>query len=136
MSNTDYGFGSISETPGSGDNRGEYRLTARAIATLEMESADPESSGESSQGRMIHCRIRDISAEGLSLYSDEPLITGALLPVTIEIDNSITPIVLMVEVVWCRPDESTFLAGLHIVESDGTGYVEWVEAVASAMRGG
>ena len=39
----------------------------------------------------------------------------------------------MVEVIWCRPNESSFLVGARIIESDETAYVEWVEAVASAM---
>ncbi|KAA1175137.1 PilZ domain-containing protein [Marinobacter salinexigens] len=136
MSDTDYGFGNTNEASVRAESRREYRLTVRAIAMLEMEASDPEGSGEGTQGRAIHCRIRDISAAGFSLYCDEPLTEGALLPVTIDLDNPVAPIGLMVEVVWCCPDEAAFLAGLHIVESDGTGYVEWVEAVASAMVDG
>jgi hypothetical protein len=36
-------------------------------------------------------------------------------------------------VVWCQPDSSEFLVGAKILRSDETAYVEWVEAVASAM---
>ncbi|WP_372971569.1 hypothetical protein [Marinobacter sp.] len=47
------------------------------------------------------------------------------------------PFRLMVEVVWCRPaDDTGWLVGLQILESDDTAYLEWVEAVARAMSEG
>ncbi|KEF32325.1 type IV pilus assembly PilZ [Marinobacter nitratireducens] len=136
MRDTDYSFGNKSETPGRQDNRGDYRLTARATATLELEASGPGISGPDTDGRRLECRIRDISAAGCSLFASEPLSIGALLPVTVLLEHQDEPISLAAEVVWCRPNDAGFLVGLHVLESDGTGYVEWVEAVAAALGEG
>ncbi|MDK9557774.1 PilZ domain-containing protein [Marinobacter sp. M216] len=134
MSNTDYGFGTSESASEGPDNRADYRLTATARATLELESEVPGKALKN-RGRDLVCRIRDISARGMCLFSPEPLSLGALLPATVVLGDHPTPFVLMVEVVWCRPNRSEFLVGVQIMESDGTGYVEWLDAVASAMEG-
>lgn len=131
MADNDYSFGTHSEPPVDRDNRADYRLTARARAILELESGVPEDTGQ--EARDLVCGIRDISARGLCLASAEPLSLDALLPARVFLGNHAEPFVLMLEVVWCRPHESAFLVGARIIESDQTAYVEWVEAVASAM---
>jgi|TARA_R100000306_G_scaffold288_1_gene694 hypothetical protein len=131
MTDNDYSFGTRNEPPVDQDNRADYRLTARARAILELESGLPEETG--AEERDLVCGIRDISASGLCLTADEPLSLGALLPASVFLGNHAQPFGLMVEVVWCRPNESSFLVGARIIESDETAYVEWVEAVASAM---
>ncbi|AOY87593.1 pilus assembly protein PilZ [Marinobacter salinus] len=134
MTDTDYSFGNPDADTYEQDNRSDYRLTARARATLELESRVPgPSAGSGNTGRELVCRIRDISARGLSLFSSEPLSLGALLAASVSLGNHTEPFRLMVEVVWCRPNDSAFLVGTQIMESDDTAYVEWVEAVASAM---
>jgi len=131
MTDNDYSFGTRNEPPVDQDNRADYRLTARARAILELESGLPEETG--AEERDLVCGIRDISVSGLCLTADEPLSLGALLPARVFLGNHAQPFGLMVEVVWCRPNESSFLVGARIIESDETAYVEWVEAVASAM---
>ena len=131
MTDNDYSFGTPNEPPVDQDNRADYRLTARARAILELESGLPEETG--AEERDLVCGIRDISASGLCLTADEPLSLGALLPARVFLGNHAQPFGLMVEGVWCRPNESSFLVGARIIESDETAYVEWVEAVASAM---
>jgi hypothetical protein len=131
MTDNDYSFGTRNEPPVDQDNRADYRLTARARAILELESGLPEETG--AEERDFVCGIRDISASGLCLTADEPLSLGALLPARVFLGNHAQPFGLMVEVVWCRPNESSFLVGARIIDSDETAYVEWVEAVASAM---
>jgi hypothetical protein len=131
MADNDYSFGTRDDPPVDQDNRADYRLTARARAVLELESGLPEAA--TFQARELVCGIRDISASGLCLFSAEPLSLGALLPASVFLGNHAEPFGLMVEVVWCRPSESSFLVGARIIESDETAYVEWVEAVASAM---
>ncbi|WP_372998020.1 PilZ domain-containing protein [Marinobacter sp.] len=131
MADNDYSFGTRNELPLDQDNRADYRLTARARAILELESGMPEDSP--AEARELVCGIRDISASGLCLSSAEALSLGALLPAKVFLGNHTEPFGLMVEVVWCRPNESGFLVGVRIIESDETAYVEWMEAVASAM---
>lgn len=137
MIDADYEFGKTGQERPIPDNRADYRLTATARVTLELESVVPGvgagHSGAEEAGRELVCRIRDISASGLSLYSREPLSLGALLPATVALGEPLQRFSLMLEVVWCRPSESGFLIGAQILQSDGTEYVEWVEAVAIAM---
>lgn len=136
MSDIDYSFGDHDDSPESGDNRSEYRLTASARVTIELEAPGPEDGGESAP-RTLVSRTSDLSAKGVRLRTHEPLTAGALLPVEICLDEVAEPFQLMAEVVWCRPSsESSWLVGLQIMESDETSYLEWVEAVARAMSEG
>lgn len=136
MSDIDYNFGDYDDSPESGDNRSEYRLTASAKVTIELESSLPDDAGDSS-GRTLVSRTSDLSVRGIRLATPEPLTTGALLPVWISLEDISEPFRLMVEVVWCRPDDGgEWLVGLQILESDETEYLEWVEAVARAMSDG
>ena len=133
MSDIDYDFGDYEDAPESGDNRSEYRLTASARVTMELESSVPDDNGDST-GRTVVSRTSDLSAGGIRLSTSEPLTTGALLPASVCLEDVSEPFRLMVEVVWCRPaGEHTWLVGLQILESDDTAYLEWVEAVARAM---
>ncbi|MDK8464359.1 PilZ domain-containing protein [Marinobacter sp. SS13-12] len=136
MSDIDYNFGDYDESPESGDNRCEYRLTASAKVTMELESSVPEGAGSGDE-RTIVSRTSDLSARGIRLATSEPLTTGAILPAWVCLEEVSEPFRLMVEVVWCRPaDDSGWLVGLQILESDDTAYLEWVEAVARAMAEG
>ena len=136
MSDIDYNFGDHDDSPDYRDNRSEYRLTASAKVTVELESAAPDESGGGT-GRSLVSRTRDLSARGIRLVTSEPLTTGAILPAWISLEEVSDPFRLMVEVVWCRPaDASGWLVGLQILESDDTAYLEWVEAVARAMSEG
>ena len=134
MTDADYEFGNTGHGREVPDNRADYRLTATARPTLELESTLPSpGAGEDSGGRQLVCRIRDISARGISLFSKEPVSLGALLPAWVSLGELDQEFSLMLEVVWCRPYESEFLVGAQIVQSDETAYVEWVEVVAIAM---
>lgn len=136
MSDIDYNFGDYDDSPESGDNRSEYRLTASAKVTMELEASVPEGNGSGDE-RTIVSRTSDLSARGIRLASSEPLTTGAILPAWVSLEEVSEPFRLMVEVVWCRPaDGSGWLVGLQILESDDTAYLEWVEAVARAMAEG
>ncbi|KPQ01459.1 PilZ domain-containing protein [Marinobacter sp. HL-58] len=137
MSDVDYNFGNYDDSPESGDNRSEYRLTASAKVTIELESAVPDDAGDSAS-RTLVSRTSDLSARGIRLLTSEPLTTGAILPAWVNLEEISEPFRLMVEVVWCRPAEESggWLVGLQILESDDTAFLEWVEAVARAMSEG
>jgi len=135
MKETDYTFGTRDEPAGGQDNRMQYRLAARALVTLELEARYPESEGvAATSGRELVCGIRDISACGFCLHSTEPLLSGALFPASVSLGSHAESFVLTVEVVWCRSVGADYLAGVRIIESDQTAYVEWTDAVASAME--
>lgn len=136
MSDIDYSFGDHDDSPQSGDNRSEYRLTASARVTIELETPGPGEAGEGTP-RTLVSRTSDLSAKGIRLSTQEPLTEGALLPVRISLEGSVEPFQLMTEVVWCRrSSEASWLVGLQIMESDETSYLEWVEGVARAMSEG
>lgn len=135
MKDTDYTFGTREEPSHGLDNRMQYRLTARATITLELEAAHPEADGvPGAPGRELVCGIRDISASGLCLVSGETLPVGALFAASVLLGSHDKPFVLTVEVVWCRKERQGYLVGVRIIESDQTAYVEWTDAVASAMN--
>lgn len=136
MSDIDYSFGDYENSPESGDNRAEYRLTASAKVILELESSAPGDASDSAE-RSLVSRTSDLSVRGIRLATTEPLATGAILPAWVSLEEVSDPFRLMVEVVWCRrADAGGWLVGLQILESDDTAYLEWVEAVARAMSEG
>ncbi|WP_336366581.1 PilZ domain-containing protein [Marinobacter sp. C2H3] len=137
MNNNDYRFGSEDDTGGLRDSRADYRLTAKARAVIELESEDPEGGAVPEDSpRKLAGRVRDLSAGGCCLWLPEPVAISALLPMTIWLGSDVhNGFPLTVEVIWCRPSENGFLVGLHVLASDDTGYVDWVEAVGRAMSG-
>lgn len=133
MSDIDYSFGDYDDSPENGDNRCEYRLTASAKVTMELESPVPDDT-DASDERTLVSRTSDLSASGIRLATSEPLTTGAILPAWVSLEEVSEPFRLTLEVVWCRPAvDAGWLVGLQILESDDTAYLEWVEAVARAM---
>ncbi|MEH6560748.1 MAG: PilZ domain-containing protein [Marinobacter sp.] len=135
MKDTDYTFGTKDEPAREQDSRMQYRLTARARITLELEAEYPASEGvPGPSGRTLVCDIRDISVCGLCLVSAEYLAIGALFPASVTLGHHAEVFVLTVEVVWCSQNEEDYLVGVGIIESDQTAYVEWTDAVASAME--
>jgi len=135
MQDTDYTFGTPDDPASGQDKRMQYRLTARAQVMLELEAGYPASEGVvASPLRKMVCGVRDISASGLCLLTEQELSVGALYPISVKLVNHVEPFVLMVEVSWCRPAEDGFRVGVRIIQSDQTTYVEWAEAVASAIE--
>ncbi|GGE72841.1 hypothetical protein GCM10011533_26540 [Streptosporangium jomthongense] len=134
MKDTDYTFGTQQESAAALEKRRQYRLTARARITLELEANDPGFAQQpGSSGRELVCGIRDISASGLCVISEECLPEGALFPASVSLGSHLEPFLLTVEIVWCQQNEAGYLVGVRIIESDQTAYVEWTEAVASAL---
>lgn len=86
------------------------------------------------QGRELVCGIRDISTSGICLLSEEVPPVSALFAASVSLGNHETPFALIVEVIWCSEDVQGYLVGIRIIESDQTAYVEWADAVASAME--
>lgn len=116
--------------PEDRDQRGEYRLTGRITADLQVEAEDPEGSAPP---RWLRCRTRDISASGLSVVTDEPAPEGALLPVQVSIDDR-PAFHLMAEVKWCQQGEGGFWRlGLKLVESNDSTLPDWKDAVAQLL---
>lgn len=117
------------------DQRSDYRLTARVVVHIELESPEPDRANATPD--VLSCYTTDLSATGIRLTSKLELPLGALLPVTVEMtgQDDTEQFSLMVEVIWCRADEgSLWRVGLKILESDDTALVEWLDLVARAME--
>lgn len=135
MTDTDYTFGTRNELAAGQENRSQYRLIARARLALELEASEPGSgSRPASSGRELVCGIRDISASGLCVVAEENLPVGALFTALVTLGNHEEPFVLTVEIVWCRQADQAYTVGMKIIESEQTAYVEWMDAVASALE--
>ncbi len=136
MMDKDYRFGQESSVPDETDKRGDYRLSARATARLQVESAEPaEFGGELVEGSVRTCEVRDLSASGMSLVTTETLRVGSLLTAEIHLSGRAESLRLMVEVVWSKEEGSRYLSGLRVFDSDETDYLSWLEAVADAFTG-
>ncbi|WP_165495749.1 PilZ domain-containing protein [Marinobacter halodurans] len=127
----DYEFGSQPET--DNEQRREFRLTGRVMVSFELESAEPNASDKP---RFLRCYTSDLSASGIRVVATEALPDGAILPATVELvqagQETLYP--LMVEVVWCRPDdEGAWQVGLQVLESDDTAVLEWLETMIRAL---
>lgn len=116
--------------PQESDQRGEYRIVGRVSADLQVEAEDPEGPGPP---RWLRCNTRDISANGLRVVTDEPITTGALLPVRVSIDQA-PPFILTAEVPWCRQGRDGFWrVGLSLMESDDSTLTDWKDTIARLM---
>ena len=133
----DYQFGTPKVLPRGRDKREDYRLTARARARIHWESPEPGAAeAELAAKATLECQIRDISARGLSLASAEPLSVNSLLMADVSLGHQTNQFQLMVEVMWCRKAEAGYLIGIRVLESDETDYLDWMEAVATALSEG
>lgn len=117
------------EIPDTEDQREEYRLTGRVAVAIEVEAAQ-----SGLPARILRGNSRDISANGISLNAPEALPEGALLPVTLTLDQE-ESFTLMGEVRWCEPRASGpgYRIGLTLLDSDDTAYLEWKEAMARLL---
>lgn len=128
MSDQDYAFGSGPEP--DEEHRTEYRLTARASARIRLASADPDTAAGDEE---FTGGIRDISAQGFRIIADTAVPPGSLHEAIVTLDAR-AQMQLIVEVIWCRPEEGgDYLMGMKVLESDDTDYLDWLEAVAEAL---
>ncbi|KPQ30158.1 MAG: PilZ domain [Marinobacter excellens HL-55] len=137
MTDDNYQFGTSRSLPKGKDKREDYRLTARARAWIQRESPEPGSDqSELARESTLECQIRDISARGLSLVSAEPLTVNSLLMAEVSLGHQAKAFALMVEVMWCRQTDEGNLIGIQVLASDDTDYLDWMDAVATALSEG
>jgi hypothetical protein len=140
VADKDYTFG-LAINARAPDNRFDYRLSARAKAVIHLETGESVQYIDRQQVRA--CPVRDLSASGLRLWSACSLPVGAFLPAVIHLVEGQPDYHLMLEIVWCKPEQADladasvpptgYLAGCRVLESGGTEAVEWLEAIAMAM---
>lgn len=127
----DLSMGSVSDK--GQDKRAEYRLSGRASVVLELEAADPDDA-EQGKPTVLTARTQDLSATGMRIITAEPLTLGAILPIQVRLAGNDVNYQLIAEVVWCeRRTSQEYAVGLNVLDSDGSSFVDWVDAVARAM---
>lgn len=115
------------------DKRSEYRLSGRASVLLELEAADPDD-GDHGQPRTLTAQTHDLSATGMRIITAEPVTLGAILPIQVQLAGDDARYQLIAEVVWCeRRSSAHYAVGLNVLDSDGSSFVDWMDAVARAM---
>lgn len=113
------------------ERRLETRLGIGVRVLVETESAAP---GESGPGELRYGQARDISANGLQLVLDRPLVVGSILAIWVEASEE-QRFQLTGEVRWVRQFEGTerYLVGFQLLESDDTSILEWKEFLAGLL---
>lgn len=112
------------------EQRQEYRLTGRVRVVIEAAAPEPDAT-ESAQ--VMECYSSDISASGLRVNAPEALTVGALLPVSVMLDEQHS-FTVIAETMWCRPEGSRFLIGFQVYDSDDESVAAWKEAVAQLLE--
>lgn len=111
------------------DKRQEHRFESRFAVFIEVFSS-VESQTEKS--KILICQTLDVSANGMRIALDEPLVAGSIHQVCIQLNREQQRIFVSAEVKWCAdsPEHQGFIIGLEIFESDNTDIQQWKEIVA------
>ncbi len=110
------------------ERRVELRMMAQAAVFVEICAADYETS---EAGNISICSSMDISANGLQVRLDQPVLPGTILRLCAEFPDGREPLFLVGEVKWYRPDGEDYLAGFALFDSEQTDILAWKELVAA-----
>ncbi len=104
------------------EKREEARINISANIFIETVSPEP---GSTIEPVIVECECVDLSANGLQVIVPEPLVSGAIHTLIIDIHNDPKIYRLIAEVKWVKPYKSDFLTGLMLYDSEGTQIVDW-----------
>lgn len=115
------------------DMRQEHRLGVQETVFIEVNSKAQSDDGKAS---IVISHSIDISANGLQVIVDEELATGNIYQVCVQVANPERRVHLIAEVKWCLciEDDSGFLIGLSLFESDDTDIQQWKEMIAERFN--
>lgn len=113
------------------ERRVEVRLALGAEIYLEKVAAEP-GSGEPTE--VLRCEALDVSANGLQVLLDSPLMVGAIHTLIVEIYRSEASFKLIAEVKWQKRCAEGYHVGLVLFESEGSAIVDWKLAIASYLN--
>lgn len=108
------------------EQRQEYRLNNQLTVIIELDSS------ADSEPVLVISTSLDISANGLRVIAPQAVPTDNILRCCIRAAASDRQFLLVTEVKWCRPYESTgdYLIGLSLFDSEGTDIMQWKEFIA------
>lgn len=104
------------------DKRSEARIphNVRFFVHIHECEDDPDMVGVS-----IACEAIDFSPKGLQFRTDQSLISGSLLNITIGIGQPFAMYLLRGEVRWVREIDSDFAMGILLHAAEGTDFEVW-----------
>ncbi len=110
--------------------RQEQRLNCHETTFIEVVSGTV---AEYQPSKIVICNTLDVSANGLQVSMDQKLQIGAIHQLSIQLDQPDERFHLVAEVKWCQPsdDESEFVMGLALFESEDTDIERWKESIAT-----
>ncbi len=116
-------------------DRKHLRLPVESRVFIELDASVDAVEGESS---VAICKTLDVSAQGMRVLLDHELQEDAYLQVGVEPPQaegtSEATFFLVAQVRWCRPadqDEGSFLAGLALMQSEGSDIDHWVNLIST-----
>ena len=112
------------------NRRRDLRLAGTTTLFVEVRAACPDGSHPA---EILACRGLDLSAGGLQLLLDRPLVVGSILRIGADFGSGTPPLYVVAEVRWSRPAGDAHAAGLALFDSDGTDIVAWKKLVAERL---
>ena len=113
------------------ERREEARLNFGAEIYIETISQEP---GDATPAKLLICDAIDLSANGLQVMVDEPLTSGAIHTLVIDMDDQKEVFRLTAEVRWVKSHVNGYLTGLMLYDSEGTEIIDWKFMVAKYLN--
>lgn len=104
------------------EKREEARLNVAASIYIETESKEP---GSAKEATVVECECVDLSANGLQVLVPQPLTSGAIHTLIIDLHNENKEYRLTAEVKWVKAYQADYLTGLMLYDSEGTEIIDW-----------
>lgn len=112
--------------PTDNEKRQELRLCAEETVFIEVESDE-----ESEEAQIVIGSSVDVSANGLQMVLDRPLLEGSIHRLCLQLGDQ-RQWYLSAAVIWSRQldDDEGHAVGLQVLESDGTDVQSWKTWIA------
>lgn len=115
--------------PGA-ERRTETRLDQQATIFVELLAADHELP---EPPHISICSSIDLSAAGLQVRMNHPAEVGSILRLCAEFTDDRSPLYLVGEVKWQRPDGDGYFVGFALFESEHTDIDQWKQFITSQL---
>lgn len=112
------------------NRRSEFRVMDRTALFVEVQAASHDGS---SAAEILACSGVDMSANGLQVHVDRPLVAGAILRLGADVGRDVPALYVVGEVRWCRPDNGGYAVGFLLFDSDGTDIAQWKRFIAGRL---
>lgn len=111
------------------DKRQDKRLLCEDVIFIEVASAGLDNNAPSA---IAICNTLDVSANGLQVSMDRPLIVGSIHQIGVQLAELGQRLYLTGQVKWCRTEDGVdgYILGLELFEAEETDIQAWKELIA------